>query len=235
MIPIKTESAWKGTSDCRDCGIRELALFGDLQEQDFNLIHAPIDDLAFGAGALLQSRGDKVGHLLTLRVGMIKLVRNSQDGRARIVRILRPGDVVGLEALVSGEVDNDAVALSGVKVCRIPLAVVNRLNDSTPRVHKRLLGAWHKSLKEADDWLADLNFGNARQRVGKLILKMRTGADADLVTLLSREDMGAMMDLQLETVSRTISAFVREGLVEPLDKQGRVYRICNIELLQGPL
>ncbi|MDP4608380.1 MAG: Crp/Fnr family transcriptional regulator [Burkholderiaceae bacterium] len=234
MIPIKTESAWKGTSDCRDCGIRELALFGDLQEQDFNLIHSPIDDLAFASGVTIQSRGDQVSHLLTLRVGMVKLVRNSVDGRARIVRILRPGDVIGLEALVSGQVDNDAVALAGVKVCRIPVAVVNRLNEQTPRVHQRLLSAWHKSLKEADDWLADLNFGNARQRVGNLILKMRASSDADLVTLLSREDMGAMMDLQLETVSRTISAFVREGIIEPLDKQGRIYKICDTAALQEP-
>lgn len=234
MIPIKTESAWKGTSDCRDCGIRELALFGDLQEQDFNLIHSPIDDLEFAPAALLQSRGDKVAHVLTLRVGMVKLVRNSVDGRARIVRILRPGDVIGLEVLASGEVDNDAIALSSVKVCRIPVAVVNRLNEQTPRVHQRLLGAWHKSLKEADDWLADLNFGTARQRVGNLVLKMRTSADADLVTLFSREDMGAMMDLKLETVSRTISAFVREGLIEPLDKQGRVYRVRNAAALQEP-
>lgn len=234
MIPIKTESAWKGTSDCRDCGIRELALFGDLQEQDFNLIHSPIDDLEFAPGALLQSRGDKVAHVLTLRVGMVKLVRNSVDGRARIVRILRPGDVIGLEVLASGQVDNDAVALSSVKVCRIPVAVVNRLNEHTPRVHQRLLGAWHKSLKEADDWLADLNFGTARQRVGNLVLKMRDSTDADLVTLFSREDMGAMMDLQLETVSRTISAFVREGLIKPLDKQGRAYQVCDAAALQDP-
>jgi hypothetical protein len=40
--------------------------------------------------------------------------------------------------------------------------------------------------------------------------------------------------LQLETVSRTISAFVREGLIEPLDKQGRVYKVCNAAALQEP-
>ena len=27
MIPIKTESAWRGTSDGRNCGIREMVLF----------------------------------------------------------------------------------------------------------------------------------------------------------------------------------------------------------------
>jgi hypothetical protein len=37
--------------------------------------------------------------------------------------------------------------------------------------------------------------------------------------------MGAMLDLKLETVSREVSRLVREAVIEPLDKQGRVYRL----------
>ena len=90
-----------------------------------------------------------------MRKGGIKLVRVTADGRQRIVRVLRPGDVVGLEAL-----------------------------------------------KHADDWLADLNFGTDRQRVCNLILKMRSPDDTARVTLFGRDDMGAMLNLKLETVSR---------------------------------
>jgi len=45
MIPIQIESAWRGTADCRHCGIRDMVLFGDLDEPDFSMIHAPIDQL----------------------------------------------------------------------------------------------------------------------------------------------------------------------------------------------
>jgi len=51
------------------------------------------------------------------------------------------------------------------------------------------------------------------------------------VTIFAREDMGAMMDLKMETVSREISALVREQIIEPLDKYGRVYRVLQLELL----
>ena len=57
MIPIKTESAWRGTSDCRTCAIREMALFGSLTEGDFAHIHAPIDDLAYRSGDSLHAEG----------------------------------------------------------------------------------------------------------------------------------------------------------------------------------
>lgn len=234
MIPIKTESAWRGTADCRHCGIRDMVLFADLREEDFALIHAPIDDLEYAAGQPLVRMGETATSLYTLRTGVVKLVRNTLDGRQRIVRVLRAGDVIGLEALMGPTYDSDAVTLSPVKVCRLPLQVILRLNRETPRLHQRLLEQWHHSLKEADDWLAELNFGNARQRVAGLILKMRTEDDASTTTLFSREDMGAMLDLKLETVSRTLSAFEREGLIEPLDKQGRLYRVVDAQRLAVP-
>lgn len=234
MIPIKTESAWRGTADCRHCGIRDMVLFADLQEEDFNLIHAPIDDLEFQTGQPLVRMGETATSLYTLRTGVVKLVRNTVDGRQRIVRVLRAGDVIGLEALMGPTYDSDAIALSGVKVCRLPLQVIQRLNRETPRLHQRLLEKWHRSLKEADDWLADLNFGNARQRVAGLILKMRSDVDVEQASLFSREDMGAMLDLKLETVSRTLSAFEREGLIEPMDKQGRLYRVVDAQRLSSP-
>lgn len=234
MIAIHTDSAWRGTSDCRHCCIRDRGLFADLHDEDFELIHAPIDDLSFTAGQPVVRRGETATSLYTLRSGMVKLVRNSLDGRQRIVRVLRAGDVVGLEALMGPTYDADAVALSTVQVCRLPLQVIQRLNRETPRLHQRLLEKWHRSLKEADDWLAELNFGNARQRVAGLILKMRSGPDSAVTTLFSREDMGAMLDLKLETVSRTLSAFEREGLITPLDKQGRTYRVTDPERLLAP-
>ena len=233
MIPIQVESAWKGTSDCRDCGIRDMVLFADLNEEDFGLIHAPIDDLMYAMGASMYSEGDKAIGVMTIRTGMVKLVRNTSDGRQRIVRVLRPGDVAGLEALATSHYDSDAMALSDVSVCRIPLDVMHTLSANSPRLHRRLMQKWQHALKSADDWLADLNFGTARQRVGRFILKMRNSQDPQRVTLFSRDDMGAMLDLKLETVSREVSAFVREGVLSPMDKQGRRYQLLQAQVLEN--
>ncbi len=232
MIPIKTESAWRGTSDCRHCGIRDMVLFADLNEHDFGLIHAPIDDLEFRTGALLYDEGSTAQGVYTLRKGIVKLVRVTTDGRQRIVRVLRPGDVVGLEALATAHYNSDAVALTDVAVCRIPLEVIHTLGANSQRLHLKLMQKWQQTLKDADDWLADLNFGTARQRVCNFILKMRSPDDAARVTLFGRDDMGSMLNLKLETVSREVSRLVREAAIEPLDKQGRAYRVVNEALLR---
>lgn len=231
MIPIKTESAWKGTSDCRSCGIRDMVLFAELNEQDFTAIHAPIDDLMYESGQLLYQEGQSALGVFTLRKGMLKLVRVTADGRERIVRVLVPGDVAGLEALATAHYDSQAVALTPVSVCRLPLEVVHSLSANSPRMHRKLMEKWHQALKQADDWLADLNFGTARQRVISFVRKMQTLSDNGTATLFARDDMGAMMDLKLETVSREVAALVREGVIAPLDKVGRLYQVVLPEKL----
>ena len=232
MISIKTESAWRGTSDCRNCGIREMVLFADLTEQDFNLIHAPIDDMIYQLGQTLYQESDKALGVFTLRKGLVKLVRVTSDGRERVVRVLFAGDVVGLEALATGRYDSQAVALSEVSLCRIPLEVVHQLGSNSPRLHRKLMEKWQSALKLSDDWLAELNFGSARQRVLHFIRKMHEVSEDDTATLFGRDDMGAMMDLKLETVSREVTALVRAGVMTQLDKLGRHYRVLLPELLQ---
>lgn len=233
MIPIRHESAWRGTSDCRKCGIRDMVLFADLKEEDFNLIHAPIDDFAYQPGQVLYEESAKALGVFTLRQGMLKLVRFTADGRERVVRVLFPGDVVGLEALATQHYDSQAVALSEVFVCRIPLEVVHQLGSNSPRLHRKLMEKWQSALKQADDWLADLNFGSARQRVHHFIYKMHEIAGDGTATLFSRDDMGAMMDLKLETVSREVTALVRSGVLQPIDKQGRHYQVLQPQYLES--
>lgn len=233
MFQIKTDSAWHGTSDCRHCSIRHAALFGDLDEQDFHLIHAPIDDLLFPQETTIYHVGAPSQGIFTLRSGMIKLVRLTPDGCQRIVRVLRPGDVAGLEVLATLHYDCEAIALTDVAVCRIPLQVIHALEVNSAHLHRRLTSKWHQSVKEADDWLAELNFGTARRRVANLLLKMRSYKESRLTTLFSREDMGAMLSLKPETISREITWLVREGVIEPLDNTRRVYRVLQPDRLQA--
>jgi CRP-like cAMP-binding protein len=210
-----------------------MVLFADLNEDDFNLIHAPIDDFVFQPGQVLYEASAEALGVFTLRQGMLKLVRFSADGRERVVRVLFPGDVVGLEALATRHYDSQAVALTEVFVCRIPLEVVHQLGSNSPRLHRKLMEKWQSALKLADDWLAELNFGTARQRVQHFVRKMYDIAEDGTATLFAREDMGAMMDLKLETVSREVTSLVRAGVLQPIDKLGRLYRVMQPQLLKS--
>lgn len=209
----RIDAAWKGLAQCQDCGIRDLVLFADLAEPDFNLIHLPIDEIEFDIGATIYSEGDDAGALFTIRTGLAKLVQHLPDGSQRIVRLLRHGATAGLEATLGQPYQHTAVALQPILACRIPRQVVERLNEETPRLHGQLIRRWASALRQADDWLTELSTGKAPQRLARLLLQLSDGDNT--VMLFSREDLGSILGITTEHASRTVAEFRRAGhLVE---------------------
>ena len=210
---------------CHSCGIRESSLCSGMTDDEFSHINLSIEDIKLSAGNSLFRQGDEGSYIYSVRQGMVKLTRIRQNGDQRIMRILRPGDVAGLEVIVADRYEYDAIALDPVLVCRIPVEVMLRLDSESPRLHKKLLEKWHKTLIEADEWMAELTAGTARARLARLLLKMRNPAQPELSTLFSRDDIGSMLCMTMETASRTINAFQREGKITSLDAGGRFYQI----------
>lgn len=215
---------WRGRSDCNNCG-GECALFGDLPANELNLIHSPFDDLQYPAGTSLFLQGDDVNGIYYIRQGMIKLNRINPDGTQRIVRVLRPGNTVGLEAMVRPQYEHDAIPLTPVVACRIPLDVMAKLDRESPTLHRRVLQQWHAALSDADHWFAELANGPARVRIARLLLKMRDTVNPTNSVLFTLEDIGSMLGMTVETASRIINAFLREGKIRRLEAHGRDYQI----------
>lgn len=207
------EAAWQGKSECRGCSIRDLALFADLKEEDFSLVHLPIDEISYEIGTSIYETGDAGVALFTIRTGLVKLVQYLPDGSQRIVRLLRPGGTLGLEVLLGKEYEHTAVVLHPTLTCHIPRDVVRRLSEQTPRLHHQLMSRWHQSVAQADEWLTELSTGSARARVARLLLHvMHDGTETDC-NLFSREDVGAMLGVTTETASRVIAEFRRSGVI----------------------
>jgi len=214
-----------GAKECDSCGIRDQSLFADLTLDDFKLIDQPIHDVRADAQTTLYEEGSPGTHLITIRSGLVKLVRYQSDGTQRIIRLLTAGDIAGLEITAHPTYDSTAIAVTEVKACRIPQAVIARLEGESPRLHAQLLRKWHEALRQADNFIADLASGSARQRLARLLLQLSGGGARQDVTLPSREDVGAMLGITTETASRAVAAFRREGLLESQDRLGRQFRI----------
>nr|WP_246152263.1 Crp/Fnr family transcriptional regulator [Roseospira navarrensis] len=222
------EAAWRGQVECLACGIRESALFADLQEDDFAHIHLPIDEIDFETGTALYHVGDPGQAVFTVRFGLVKLVSYLADGGQRIVRLLRPGDTAGMESLLGLNYEHTAIALRPTGTCRIPREIVNRLAERTPRMHAQLMQRWQRSVQQADAWLTSLSTGNAKARVARLLLLLLDGTDGSDCTLFGREDMGAMLGVTTETTSRIVAEFRRTGI---LNETGPNRYTCDVEAL----
>lgn len=208
------ELAWQGPPQCQQCAVRHLVLFADLEHEDFDLIHKPITEMTFDGGDVFYNPGDKPEFIYTLREGMVKLVQFAPDGSQRIVRLLKQGDVLGLEATVGESYHHQAVAMEPVSVCRIPIAVIDKLSKETPRLHQQLLNRWHKALNTADSWITQLSTGSAQIRVARLLVKLAECHQNTTFFLPGREDIGAMLGITTETASRVTADFKRSGYIK---------------------
>ncbi|MDO6459894.1 Crp/Fnr family transcriptional regulator [Granulosicoccaceae sp. 1_MG-2023] len=220
--------AWAGTADCAHCPTRDLSLFAHVRSEDLLPQSCSVNHYKLDRGITVYRSGERGHDLFCLRAGMLKLERFLPDGSRRIVRLVKPNDIFGLEVLLKPEYRHDAVVLQDAMLCRISAELVHDLAERNPVLHRDIMDRWQAALNEADDWLTELVSGHARQRVARLLVRL---CDHNKhCSLLSREDMGALLSVTTETASRAVAEFKRAGLLEEIG-QNR-YR-CDTQGLEA--
>lgn len=216
VIPIyKQWAAHPQTAVCSACAVRGEALFGVLDEAGLERIHAHITSQALEADEPVYRRGGAAGAVYTLRSGLVRFERYNERGERRIVRLAGRGDFIGQEALLQRAYADDAVACTPVELCRIPASLVNELILNDIQVQRELLRRWQQALDDSEAWLSELAAGTARQRMLALLQRLAEHAGPGaFIWLPRREEMGAMLDMTLETASRQVSQLRREGVLE---------------------
>lgn len=227
VTDVSFRDAWVGAADCSKCQSREFSLFSSVNEADLASGRSPVNTYRFKHGSVVYRAEEKGHEIFTLKTGLIKLERFLPDGNQRIVRLIHPHDVFGIEVLVNPAYEHDAVVLEDAELCKIPVDMVHSLAGKNPKLHMEIMARWQSALSEADNWLTELLTGTAKQRVARLLLKLSDGNDARC-SLLSREDMGAMLSVTTETASRIIAEFKRKGYLEEIGMN--TYR-CDTDAL----
>lgn len=208
-----TDPAWEGRADCRHCPIRSQVLFAEVPDERIDQVLVPIDNLRYAPKAVIYAVNDPGRSIYTLRRGAVKLLQTLADGTPRVVRVLTPGDVLGLEALLDRPYAHTAVALHGLDICRIPIEVVHKLNAGTSPLHTELMRRWQRNLDQADAFITQLSTGTSQTRMARLLLLLDGHGDVLQGMPLNREDMGQILGISTETASRIIAEFKRQGMV----------------------
>jgi CRP-like cAMP-binding protein len=224
VIPLQEQPAEGGTvynpqaRVCIECGVRRMALFGVLDNDALARIHYRVPDLRFEPGQSLFTAHDPGTAAYTVREGVVRLERSSERGGRRIVRLAGRGDLIGMEAMLGQTYAADALACTPVKVCRLPRVLLDELAGEQPQLLRDMMKRWQAALDEADEWLTELSVGSARWRMLRLLLKLSEFGEPDgRVWLPSRQEMGSMLGMTVETASRLVSSLKREAVLDTLD------------------
>lgn len=167
--------------------------------------------------------------------GKIKLIKSSNDGRERIIRLAKDGDMLGFHSLLTdANYSSSAVALDDCVVCFIPRSDFFQVWQSNTQFSASLMLMLARSLSEAEVQMLHLAYRPVRERLAEaLLLLHRTfRKEEDMLPFsvsLSREDLASLVGTVKETATRLLSEFKDEGLILT---RGSEITILNLDGLE---
>ncbi|MBW4891020.1 response regulator [Mucilaginibacter sp. HMF5004] len=184
----------------------------------------------FKKDQVIYYEGDKGNGIYLLISGKVKSVKLAEDGRELMTGIYASDDYLGINAMLSGEAYSDtATALEDSTLCLIPKDEIEQLLNLYPEVGREFIKLLANDIREKEEQLLQLAYHSVRKKMAEAILRIYSKhKSTDHSFKFSREDLAAMAGMATETVSRTLSDFKDEGLIE---KKGSIITIIDINKL----
>ena len=205
---------------CSNCNLRELCMPLGLSEEELQRL----DDLVatrrkIARGDSLYRNGDKFSALYAIRTGFFKTTVAVEDGRDQVTGFQMAGEVIGLDGIVSEYHTCDAVALEDAEVCVMNFDRIEDLSREINALQRHVHKIMSREIVREHGVMLLLGSMRAEERLAAFLLNLvqrlhaRGFSQSELVLRMTREEIGSYLGLKLETVSRTFSKFVEEGIV----------------------
>ncbi|OCX53892.1 transcriptional regulator [Mucilaginibacter sp. PPCGB 2223] len=180
----------------------------------------------FKKNQVIYYEGDRGNGLHIVLSGRVKTVKLAEDGRELMTGIYGNDNYLGIHAMLANEAYSDtATALEDSMLCLIPKDVLDPLLNHHPEVAREFIKLLAADIREKEEQLLQLAYNSVRKRMAEAILRLhRQQAIPTENFRISREDLAAMAGMATETVSRTLSDFKEEGLIE---KKGSIITILD--------
>ena len=214
---------------CSNCNLRALCMPVDLQPQEMDRL----DELVatrrkVKRKELLFHNGEKFTSLFAIRTGVFKTRVTTEDGRDQVTGFQMAGEIIGLDGIVNGQHSCDAVALEDAEVCVMPYERLEELSREVTALQRHVHQVMSREIVREHGVMLLLGSMRAEERLAAFLLNLvkrlhaRGFSATELILRMTREEIGSYLGLKLETVSRTLSKFVEEGVVEVNQRHVRI-------------
>jgi len=205
--------------NCLVCKLRTDSFFCNLPNSSLEALDKIKFTAAYPAGAVLFVEGQLPRGIYILCKGRVKLSTTSADGKTLILKIVQPGEVLGLHATVS----NTPYEITAETAQPCQLNFVKR--DDFLRFLQQhgdacLKAAQHLSrdCQSAYQQIRSLGLSHsAPERLARLLLEWAHGEGADeagtrIKVALTHEEIAQIIGTSRETVTRTLGDFRKKQI-----------------------
>lgn len=214
--------------DCSQCAVRNQAICAALLPDELETLSRSGRKQRVVRGQTLVWEGDDSLVVANVIGGGLKVSMSITDGREQIVGVVYPGDFIGRPF---GQTSPYTVtALSDSELCIFPRSTFDTFARQHPELEHKLLQRTLHELDRAREWMLLLGKKTAYERIATLLLEISERLATvdcsakqrglDLFELpFDRQQMGDVLGLTIETVSRQMSLLKAEGIVELPDRR----------------
>lgn len=203
-----------------------MRLFAGLGAADLADVIRNAQTRRVAKGAAVFKQGDPATTCHALIDGRVKMVQTGADGQQVVVRFIGPGETFGTVAVFTGaHFPVDAVAMADcVEICWSE-AVMTDLMMRHPRIALNALAIVGVRLQEVQNRLREVSTERVERRVAHALLRLvrqagrRVEGGVEISFPLTRQDVAEMTGTTLHTVSRILSAWEAQGIVESSRQQ----------------
>lgn len=199
--------------------LQRTSLFADLPDEAMLYLvdHSYYVDVQ--RGDLIFRQGDHATFGFVMCSGGCRLIQHTPDGRDVVLAIFVAGDPVGLVAAMRDEVfPSSAEIIVGGTILKMYADTVRWLIPRYPTVLSKMVDFVQERLYEAHQNIRALSTERVEQRLARVLLYLadKTGVwneqgVIELKMAVSRQELAEMSGTTLETVSRTLKHWERNG------------------------
>jgi CRP/FNR family transcriptional regulator len=214
---------------CSNCNLRELCMPVGLSAEELVRIDEVVATRRkIKRGAILFRNGEPFQSLFAIRTGFFKTCVTAEDGRDQVTGFQMAGEIIGLDGIVNDHHTCDAVALEDAEVCVMPFDRIGDLSREVNALQHHVHRIMSREIVREHGVMLLLGSMRAEERLAAFLLNLvqrlhaRGFSRSELVLRMTREEIGSYLGLKLETVSRTFSKFVEDGMVEVRQRHVRI-------------
>ncbi len=165
------------------------------------------------------SEGDLLSHVFMIKDGGVRTYMIYQDGREISTGMFGPGDFFGYESVILNKACTDnAETLESTDLHLISREEFNTLLFKNPGISRKFIDLLSGNVREKQEQLLKLAYNSVRKRVADALVSLaekfgEKNSDSVMIKV-SRDDLAAMVGTANETVSRTLTDFKEEKLIE---------------------
>ena len=223
---------------CSNCNLRELCMPMGRKAEELEKIDEVVSTRRkIKRGARLYSNGEKFTSLYAIRTGFFKTCINTEDGRNQVTGFQMAGEIIGLDGIVKDHHTCDAVALEDAEVCVMPFERIEELSREVVSLQRHVHKIMSREIVREHGVMLLLGSMRAEERLAAFLLNLvqrlhaRGFSQSELLLRMTREEIGSYLGLKLETVSRTFSKFVEDGIVEVKQRHVRILDTDALKLI----